>query len=230
MQNNKIHFKMYKSGKNWMTAGLVSTAVLAGLAMGNINNNVTAHADAQQPVTAQTNSNETVDQDAKTTTSTDVNGDPVTTTTKSTKDGNKVTTTTTTTTEVGRAAANKQANVVKNDKKALDTANSNADAANKSVSDANTRLTNDQNTLKKSNDVLNNLTPEKNKADKIVDSVNKAEKDLAGQQKVVDHNNNVVKANQSKVIRAQQDVDAANVQLQKDQETLKNAQNVLADL
>ena len=108
MQNNKLHFKMYKSGKNWMTAGVVSTAVLAGLTLGSVNNNVTAHADAQQPV-AQTKA--TVDQKAKTTTGTDANGDPVTTTTKSTQSGNQVTTTTTTTTEVGRAAANKQANI-----------------------------------------------------------------------------------------------------------------------
>ena len=44
MQNNKMHFKMYKSGKNWMVAGLMTTAVLAGLTLSNTNNDVVAHA------------------------------------------------------------------------------------------------------------------------------------------------------------------------------------------
>ncbi len=44
-----MHFKMYKSGKNWMVAGLMTTAVLAGLTLGNVNA-TEAHADVNTPV------------------------------------------------------------------------------------------------------------------------------------------------------------------------------------
>ncbi len=60
MQNNKLHFKMYKSGKNWMVAGLMTTAVLAGLTLSNTNNDVVAHADTT-PVAAQTTSTQPAD-------------------------------------------------------------------------------------------------------------------------------------------------------------------------
>lgn len=49
MQNNKLRFKMYKSGKNWMVAGLMTTAVLAGLTLSN--GNVVAHADTATAAT-----------------------------------------------------------------------------------------------------------------------------------------------------------------------------------
>lgn len=49
MQNNKLRFKMYKSGKNWMVAGLMTTAVLAGLTLSN--GNVVAHADTAAATT-----------------------------------------------------------------------------------------------------------------------------------------------------------------------------------
>ena len=45
------HYKMYKAGKNWMVAGLMTTAALAGLTLANVNN--TANAD-------QVNNNEAV--------------------------------------------------------------------------------------------------------------------------------------------------------------------------
>ena len=52
MQNNKLRFKMYKSGKNWMVAGLMTTAVLAGLTLSN--GDVVAHADnTNAPTTTQ---------------------------------------------------------------------------------------------------------------------------------------------------------------------------------
>ncbi|WP_295731974.1 KxYKxGKxW signal peptide domain-containing protein [uncultured Limosilactobacillus sp.] len=53
MQNNKLRFKMYKSGKNWMVAGLMTTAVLAGLTLSNANGDVVAHADVNAPKTTQ---------------------------------------------------------------------------------------------------------------------------------------------------------------------------------
>ncbi len=48
-----MHFKMYKSGKNWMVAGLMTTAVLAGLTLGNVNA-TEAHADVNTPVATST--------------------------------------------------------------------------------------------------------------------------------------------------------------------------------
>ena len=52
MQNNKLRFKMYKSGKNWMVAGLMTTAVLAGLTLSN--GDVVAHADTAAAATTTT--------------------------------------------------------------------------------------------------------------------------------------------------------------------------------
>lgn len=54
MQNSKVRFKLYKAKKNWISAGLVTTAVLAGLTLGSVkNNDVVAHADSNVQ-TAQT--------------------------------------------------------------------------------------------------------------------------------------------------------------------------------
>ncbi|WP_295746956.1 KxYKxGKxW signal peptide domain-containing protein [uncultured Limosilactobacillus sp.] len=54
MQSSKVRFKLYKAKKNWVSAGLVTTAVLAGLTLGSVkNNDVVAHADAT-PVATQT--------------------------------------------------------------------------------------------------------------------------------------------------------------------------------
>ena len=61
MQNNKMHFKMYKSGNNWMVAGLMTTAVLAGLTLSNTNNDVVAHAADNAPVAANKDAATTTD-------------------------------------------------------------------------------------------------------------------------------------------------------------------------
>ena len=54
MQNSNVRFKLYKAKKNWISAGLVTTAVLAGLTLGSVkNNDVVAHADSNVQ-TAQT--------------------------------------------------------------------------------------------------------------------------------------------------------------------------------
>ena len=56
-----MHFKMYKSGKNWMVAGLMTTAVLAGLTLSNTNNDVVAHAADNAPVAANKDAATTTD-------------------------------------------------------------------------------------------------------------------------------------------------------------------------
>ncbi|WHO85870.1 KxYKxGKxW signal peptide domain-containing protein [Limosilactobacillus oris] len=55
--NNAMHYKMYKAKKNIVYAGLVTTAMLAGLTLTNVNNNVHADTTAAQTTevaTAQT--------------------------------------------------------------------------------------------------------------------------------------------------------------------------------
>lgn len=42
VRNNSLHYKMYKSKKNIVYAGLVTTAALAGLTLSNVNNTVSA--------------------------------------------------------------------------------------------------------------------------------------------------------------------------------------------
>lgn len=55
MQNSKVRFKLYKAKKNWVSAGLVTTAVLAGLTLGSVkNNDVVAHADSNVQTTQTT--------------------------------------------------------------------------------------------------------------------------------------------------------------------------------
>lgn len=64
MQNSKVRFKLYKAKKNWISAGLVTTAVLAGLTLGSVkNNDVVAHADRNVQTTATTNQQQEVTQD-----------------------------------------------------------------------------------------------------------------------------------------------------------------------
>ena len=46
------HYKMYKAGKNWMVAGLMTTAVLAGLTLSNVNNTASADANTDAQTTA----------------------------------------------------------------------------------------------------------------------------------------------------------------------------------
>ncbi|MGM9892163.1 LPXTG cell wall anchor domain-containing protein [Limosilactobacillus sp.] len=55
MKNNAMHYKMYKAKKNIVYAGLVTTAVLAGLTLTNVNNNANADTVAQPATTAVTN-------------------------------------------------------------------------------------------------------------------------------------------------------------------------------
>ncbi|WP_162257107.1 KxYKxGKxW signal peptide domain-containing protein [Limosilactobacillus secaliphilus] len=52
LENSTLHFKMYKSGKNWMVAGLMTTAVLAGLTLGNVNTTEAHAAVNNTPVAA----------------------------------------------------------------------------------------------------------------------------------------------------------------------------------
>ena len=42
VRNNSLHYKMYKSKKNIVYAGLVTTAALAGLTLSNVNKTVSA--------------------------------------------------------------------------------------------------------------------------------------------------------------------------------------------
>lgn len=55
LENSTLHFKMYKAGKSWMVAGLMTTAVLAGLTLGNVNT-TEAHAAVASPAVAQQSS------------------------------------------------------------------------------------------------------------------------------------------------------------------------------
>jgi TolA-binding protein len=67
MPSSKVHFKLYKAKKNWVSAGLVTTAVLAGLTLGTAkSNDVVAHADAT-PVATQTVNQQTTTPASQTT-------------------------------------------------------------------------------------------------------------------------------------------------------------------
>ena len=50
-RNNALHYKMYKSGKSIVYAGLATTAALAGLVLANTNATA-VHADAATPTSA----------------------------------------------------------------------------------------------------------------------------------------------------------------------------------
>lgn len=45
MFDKKLHFKMYKSGKNWVVAGITTLAVAAGLSLTTFDGNISVHAD-----------------------------------------------------------------------------------------------------------------------------------------------------------------------------------------
>lgn len=53
MFNKKLHFKMYKSGKNWVVAGITTLAVAAGLSLTTFDGNISVHADTTPNTTAQ---------------------------------------------------------------------------------------------------------------------------------------------------------------------------------
>lgn len=63
VRNNSLHYKMYKSKKNIVYAGLVTTAALAGLTLSNVNNTVSADttsaANSSALTTSATNSSAT---------------------------------------------------------------------------------------------------------------------------------------------------------------------------
>ncbi len=48
-RNNALHYKMYKSGKSIVYAGLATTAAVAGLALANANNTASAATVNDQP-------------------------------------------------------------------------------------------------------------------------------------------------------------------------------------
>ena len=56
VRNNSLHYKMYKSKKNIVYAGLVTTAALAGLTLSNVNNTVSADTTSAADNTALTTS------------------------------------------------------------------------------------------------------------------------------------------------------------------------------
>lgn len=56
VRNNSVHYKMYKSKKNIVYAGLVTTAALAGLTLSNVNNTVSADTTSAADNTALTTS------------------------------------------------------------------------------------------------------------------------------------------------------------------------------
>lgn len=51
-RNNYVHYKMYKAKKNFVFAGLATTAVLAGLTLSNVNNTVSADTTSSAPASA----------------------------------------------------------------------------------------------------------------------------------------------------------------------------------
>ena len=51
-RNNALHYKMYKSGKSIVYAGLATTAALAGLVLANTNATA-VHADTAAPATTE---------------------------------------------------------------------------------------------------------------------------------------------------------------------------------
>lgn len=208
---------MYKSGKNWMVAGLMTTAVLAGLTLSNTGNTIVAKADDNAPVAV----NKDAAKDTQATPADKAKVDVDATSNKiasATKDVNDVKNNNTANKSVApttdpKGATSQASSILDNHKKANDV-----------VKNANSILDQAKTDAKNANDVYAKAQDNVNKTGKALDEANNNQKaaDKAYNDAVNDQD---VKYFDAKNV-AKADQDAANKAANKANESAKAAQTI----